>query len=73
MELGVEVVRLEVLLHAARAPRRVGRRRDEVGNGAGRLRGRVEAEVAAVAGEADAERQLARRRGVRAVHGGAPR
>jgi hypothetical protein len=27
--------------------------------------------VAAVAGEADAERQLARRRGRRAVHGGA--
>jgi hypothetical protein len=45
--------------------------RNEVGNGAGRLRGRVEPEVAAVAREADAERQLARRRGRRAVHGGA--
>jgi len=68
VELGIEVVRLEVLLNATRGPRRVGRRRNEVGNGAGRVRGRVEPEVAAVAGEADAERHLARRRGARAVH-----
>jgi len=72
VELGIEVVRLEVLLNATRGPRRVGRRRNEVGNGAGRVRGRVEPEVAAVAGEADAERHLARRRGARAVHGGGP-
>jgi hypothetical protein len=58
----------------------LGRRRgsqayqDEVRNGTGCVRGRVEAEVAAVAGEADAERHLARRRGGRAVHGhGDPR
>lgn len=74
MQLGVEVVPLEVLLHAARALGRVCRRQDEVRNGAGRVRGRVEAEVAAVAGEADAERHLACRRGGRAVHGhGDPR
>lgn len=37
------------------------------------MRSRVEAEVAAVAGEADAERQLARRRGGEVVHPGPPR
>jgi hypothetical protein len=46
---------------------------DEIRNEAVRVRGRVEAEVAAVAGEADAERHLARRRGGRAVHERHPR
>jgi hypothetical protein len=42
---------------------------DEVGNGARRLGSRIEAEVATVTGEGDAERHLARRRGGRNVHG----
>ena len=70
IELGVEVIGLEVLLHAAGTLGRVGRRQDEVGHGVGRVGGRVEAEVAAVAGEADAERHLAHRRWGEVVHGG---
>lgn len=71
MELRVEVVGLEVLLHAARALQRVRRRQDELGYRAGRIGRGVEAEVAAMAGEADAERHLARRRrGGEVAHGG---
>lgn len=69
VELGVEVVGLEVLLYAARALRWVGWRQDEVGHRVGRVGGGVEAEMAAVAGEADAERHLARRRGGEVAHG----
>jgi hypothetical protein len=47
-----------------------GAYQDEVGYRAGRAGGRVEAEVAAVAGEADAERHLARRRRGEVVHRG---
>lgn len=42
---------------------------DEVGHRVGRVGGGVEAEMAAVAGEADAERHLARRRGGEVAHG----